>query len=94
MTKRTRQVVLGRPRLPNGLAVQLKALPPSVRGRLVAFIIQAHTEGVDIKELIKSAAELRSLGVLLNQSLRVSKGMNVDTKALGLAAKRINDLWP
>ena len=94
MTNRTSQVSLGRPRLPNGLAAQLKALPPSVRGRAVAFIIQAHAAGLDVKKMTESAMELRRLGVLLNQSLRVSGGRKVDVEALELAVKRINSLWP
>ena len=94
MTNRTSQVSLGRPRLPNGLAAQFKALPPSVRGRAVAFIILAHTAGLNVKDMTESASELRRLGVLLNQSLRVSGGRKVDVEALELAVKRINSLWP
>ena len=94
MTTRTSQISLGRPRLPNGLAAQLKALPPSVRGRTVAFIILAHIGGMEVNKLIEAAKELRRLGVLINQSLRVSGGQNVDMEALNLAAKRINNLWP
>jgi hypothetical protein len=49
---------------------------------------------MEVNKLIEAAKELRRLGVLINQSLRVSGGQNVDMEALNLAAKRINNLWP
>lgn len=60
----------------------------------MAFIILAHIGGMEVNKLIEAAKELRRLGVLINQSLRVSGGQNVDMEALNLAAKRINNLWP
>lgn len=48
----------------------------------------------DLQQLITAANELRRLGVLVNQSLRVSAGRDVDAAALQQAAKQINQLWP
>ncbi|HXT10725.1 MAG TPA: hypothetical protein VN873_04115 [Candidatus Angelobacter sp.] len=94
MTTKTISVSLGRARLPKGLAAQLQALPPGLRGRTMAFIVLAHVNGLDVQKLIAAAGELRRLGVLVNQSLRVSGGRNVDAAALNQAVERINQLWP
>ncbi len=93
MTTKTVSVSMGRARLPKALAAQLQALPPGLRGRTVAFIMLAHTTGLDLHELIAAANDLRRLGVLVNQSLRVSGGRNVDAATLGKAVERINSLW-
>ena len=94
MSRPTTSVSLGRARLPNDLASQLMALAPGLRGRTSALIIMAHVRGLDLQKLVESASELRRLGVLLNQSLRVSHGQSVDVAALEQAAKKVNDLWP
>jgi hypothetical protein len=90
----TMSVSLGRARLPNDLAGQLMALPPGLRGRTMALVVLAHVQGLDLQKLVESASELRRLGVLLNQSLRVSRAQSVDGAALEQAAKKVNDLWP
>ena len=70
------------------------ALKRGLRGRTVAFILMSHAQGLDVQKLIESGVELRRLGVLLNQSLRVSRGTSVDTDALASAVKLIGGLWP
>jgi hypothetical protein len=94
MNTKTREVSFCRSHLPIHLANQLMALKRGLRGRTVAFIILAHAQGLDVQKLIESGVELRRLGVLLNQSLRVSRGTSVDTDALASAVKLIGGLWP
>jgi hypothetical protein len=94
MTTKTTSVSFGRARLPNALAAQLTTLPPGLRGRTVALIVQAHVTGLDVQKLVASASELRRLGVLINQSLRLSGGRGVDVVALQGAAKKVNQLYP
>lgn len=94
MTTKTTSVSLGRARLPVGLAAQLQALPPGLRGRTIAVVLLAHVQGLDLPQLIAAANDLRRLGVLLNQSLRASAGRGVDVVALQQAAKKVNQLWP
>ena len=69
-------VSLGRARLPIPLAQQLMQLPPGLRGRTMAFIVQAHTHGLDLQKLVAAANQLRRLGVLINQSLRSSRALH------------------
>ena len=94
MNAKTREVSFCRSHLPIALANQLMALKRGLRGRTVAFIILSHAQGLDVQKLIESGVELRRLGVLLNQSLRVSRGTSVDTEALASAVKLIGGLWP
>jgi hypothetical protein len=94
MTTKTTSVSLGRARLPLTLAAQLNALQPGLRGRTVALILLAHTTGLDLQKLVASAPELRRLGVLINQSLRLSRGRGVDLPAVEEAAKKVSALWP
>lgn len=93
MTNKTTSVSFGRARLPLALAGQLNALQPGLRGRTVALIILAHTSGLDLQRLVASASELRRLGVLINQSLRLSRGCGVDLPTVGEAARKVTALW-
>ena len=94
MSGRNQAVSFGRARLPKDLAEPLMALPRGIRGRTVGLILLAHNQGLDIHKLVSAATEMRRLGVLLNQSLRVSRGTSVDTDALASAVKLIGGLWP
>ena len=94
MMRNTMSVSFGRARLPMGLASQLMSLPRGIRGRTVALVLQAHTGGLDIQELVQAADQLRRLGVLLNQSLRISRGAEVDMEALQEAVEKVKGLWP
>ena len=94
MSQPTISVSLGRARLPLPLARQLMALAPGLRGRTMAFLVQAHVHGLDLQKLVESAPELRRLGVLINQSLRLSRGRGVDIPAVEQAAKKVDALWP
>ena len=94
MSGRNPAVTFGRARLPKDIAMPLKALPRGIRGRTVGIILLAHNQGLDIPKLVAAASEMRRLGVLLNQSLRVSRGTSVDTDALASAVKLIGGLWP
>ena len=94
MTDKTLSVALGRARLPKAMAIELQKLPPSLRGRTIATIIQAHVTGMDLQKLVAASDQLRRLGVLLNQSLRVSGGRIADVTALQEAVEKINEIWP
>lgn len=94
MNTKTREVSFCRSHLPLELANQLMALKRGLRGRTVAFIILAHSQGLDVPKLIESASEMRRLGVLINQSLRVSKGTSADAKAVDDAVQKLKGLWP
>ena len=94
MNQPTLSVALGRARLPLPLARQLMALPPGLRGRTMAFILQAYSAGLDLQKLVGAADQLRRLGVLLNQSLRCTGGAVPDENALRDAAKLIGSLRP
>ena len=91
---KTKEVAFCRSHLPIALGNQLLALPRGLRGRTVSFIIQAHATGLDLRKLVESGAELRRLGVLLNQSLRVSRGTSVDLEALEDAIEKVKQMWP
>ena len=94
MSGRNRAVAFGRARLPKDLAGPLMSLPRGIRGRTVGLILLAHNQGLDIQKLVAAAAELRRLGVLLNQSLRVSSGSSVDEQSLREAVQKVKGLWP
>jgi hypothetical protein len=94
MNAKTREVSFCRSHLPIALANQLMALKRGLRGRTVAFIILSHAQGLDVQKLVASGVELRRLGVLLNQSLRVSRGNSVDMEALQDAVNKVKGLWP
>jgi hypothetical protein len=94
MSGRNPAVTFGRARLPQALAGPLMALPRGIRGRTVGLILLAHNQGLDIQKLVSAATELRRLGVLLNQSLRVSRGSSVDAQALRDAVQKVKGLWP
>jgi hypothetical protein len=94
MNAKTREVSFCRSHLPIALANQLMALKRGLRGRTVAFIILSHAQGLDVQKLVAAADELRRLGVLINQSLRVSRGSSVDGEALQAAVRQVKGLWP
>lgn len=94
MNRKTTSVCFGRARLPHWLAGQLMALPRGVRGRTVAFVMLAHSSGLDVQKMVEAAAEMRRLGVLLNQSLRVSRGTSANLQAVELAVRLIGGMFP
>jgi hypothetical protein len=94
MNRKTTSVCFCRARLPHQLAGQLMALPRGLRGRTIAFVLLAHTMGLDVQKMIQAAGEMRRLGVLLNQSLRVSRGSAVDTNAVHSAVRLIGGMFP
>jgi hypothetical protein len=59
-------------RLPKNVAVKLADLPPSARSTAVASLLVSASSGVDLDRLIGAVDEIRRLGVLLNQSLRLA----------------------
>ena len=69
-------------RLSKGMASRLASLPPRSRSRAVAFLLASVQDGLDLAELLQARRELISLGVLINQSLRLSWGQTTDGVAL------------
>ena len=64
------------------MASRLASLPPRSRSRAVAFLLASVQDGLDLTELLQARRELISLGVLINQSLRLSWGQTTDGVAL------------
>ncbi len=92
MKAKSVRVVFGRSYLPFDLGHALNDLLPRLRGRTIALILIAHALKIDLNKLIEARDQMRRLGVLLNQSLRLSLGREVDQKALAAAVKLINSL--
>ncbi len=92
MTSKTLSVSLGRARLPKALARELMLLKPGLRGRVVALVLIAQVSRLDLQKLVSSQDQLRRLGVLINQSLRLSVGRDVDHRALAAAVQLIKSL--
>lgn len=69
-------------RLSKGVASRFASLPPRSRSRAVSFLLASVQEGLDLAELLQARRELISLGVLINQSLRLSWGQSTDGVAL------------
>jgi len=80
--------------LPVAVANQLLSLPVGIRGKTVGLVLLAHGQGMDLTKLIVAAGQLRKLGVLLNQSIRLAKGSSVDHNALQEAVKAVQTLFP
>lgn len=76
-------------RLSRGAAARLLSLPPRARSRAVSFILSSFEEGLDLGELLQARRELVALGVLINQSLRLSWGKSTDAVALGSVLKKL-----
>ena len=81
-------------RLPEALGNQLLALKRLQRGKTIAFVVLAHASGLDLKAMIGAGESMHRLGVLLNQSLRVSKGSAVDRVALAEAVALVKGMFP
>lgn len=90
-TKRARgqQVRL---RIAPAAAEQLQPLPARVRAEVVTLLINSALAHVPIERLAGFRQELKNLGLLLNQSLRVSRGQSCDVVAVKSAAEVINKL--
>jgi len=76
-------------RINDDMGERLAALRPVLRGRVVATVMETHAAGVDLAELLAVRRELAHLGTLLNQSLRVSKGLLPDVATVQEAASLI-----
>jgi len=76
-------------------AVQkLRELPPTVRAEVLTLLVNATlgTQGVDVASLVGYRQELRNLGILINQSLRLSHGQTVNVATLQQAVELLNQL--
>ena len=71
---------------------RLAELRPALRAQVAATVLESHALGIDLAELLEMRRELSRLGTLINQSLRVSKGMHTDTASLEEVRKIITSL--
>lgn len=76
-------------RLSKGSAQRFLSLPPRSRSRAVSFLVASACEGIDLPALLQARRELVSLGVLINQSLRLSWGQSADGVALRELLKKL-----
>jgi hypothetical protein len=58
--------------LPASQAKRWLALLPSQRSRAVAAVLGSVDAGIDLQRLIDAVADLRRLGILLNQAVRLA----------------------
>lgn len=72
-------------RLGQAAAEQLRGLPARVRSEVATLAINAALAGVPVARLVGYRQELKNLGLLINQSLRVSRGQSCDVEALAQA---------
>lgn len=77
-------------RLSKGSAQRFLALPPRSRSRAVSFLLASVQDGLDLAELLQARRELISLGVVINQSLRLSWGKTTDGVALRALLKKLD----
>jgi len=71
---------------------RLAGLRPVLRAKVVSTVLGAHVAGVDLARLLEVRRELSHLGTLINQSLRLSRGLLTDSAAVTQAAEVINAL--
>ena len=71
-------------RLEPAAAQKLRQLPASVRAEVLALLINAALgqQAIEIASLAGYRQELKNLGLLLNQSLRLSCGQTFDVAAV------------
>jgi len=81
-------------RLEPAVAQKLRELPPALRAEVVALIINASLgkQGVQVASLTGYRQELKNLGLLLNQSLRLSHGQAFDVVVVEQVVEVINQL--
>jgi len=79
-------------RLAPAAAEPLRELPMRVRAEVVALLVNAALAGVPLAQLVGYRQELKNLGLLLNQSLRVSRGVACDVEAVERAVEVISKL--
>ena len=95
VTKTGRRGARGLPlrlRLAPAAAEPLRELPARVRAEVVALLVNAALAGVPVERLVGFRQELKNLGLLINQSLRVSCGQSVNVEAVERVAGVISKL--
>lgn len=79
-------------RLSPTVALQLRDLPARARAEVIALVTNAALAKVPIVQLVGYRQELKNLGLLLNQSLRVSSGRSVNVEAVARVGEVISRL--
>ena len=79
-------------RLTPAVAQELHALPHQARAEAVAMLVNAGLAGVSVVQLLGYRQELKNLGLLINQSLRLNRGQAVNVVALEKAMDIVNKL--
>lgn len=79
-------------RVPDAIAAKLMELPPSSRSTAVAALLVSASGGVDLPRLLASVEEIRRVGVLLNQALRLAykAGGSLDEETSGRMTQALN----
>jgi hypothetical protein len=81
-------------RIEPAAAQKLRELPATVRAEVLTLLVNASLgkQGIELASLIGYRQELKNLGLLLNQSLRVSHGQTVNVATLQQVVEVISQL--
>ena len=81
-------------RLEPAAAQKLRELPATVRAEVLTLLVNASLgkQGIEVASLAGYRQELKNLGLLINQSLRVSRGQTVNVVAVEQVVEVINRL--
>ena len=80
-------------RLPPDIAWKLRSLPIPLRNQVVAVMLRAQADKIDLLSLVSMRRELSSLGTLINQSLRTSWGRETDQEAVTRVVSKLQELF-
>jgi hypothetical protein len=69
-------------RLTPATADQLNGLPARIRAEVATMALNCALAGIPVAEVVGYRRELKNLGLLLNQSLRISRGQSVNVEAV------------
>ena len=81
-------------RIEPAAAQKLRELPATVRAEVLTLLVNATLgkQGVQVESLIGYRQELKNLGILINQSLRLSHGQTVNVATLQQVVEVISQL--
>ena len=74
-------------RIADEIGAPLATLPPRLRGNVASIVLASHIAGIELCELLAVRRQLAHLGVLINQALRVNRGLFADPKSVEKAAQ-------
>ena len=80
-------------RIPSEIASKLRGLPIPVRNQLIAIMLRAQLDKIDLALLCSMRREMGVLGALLNQSLRTSWGAETNRQAAELVVTKLQNFF-